>query len=256
MQLALHPGKETIPWLRILFTSHSTKHPAIDTEINQTPARISIGGNIGIPGKQSSPLQTAQQKARCAPPSSVFLLNALHCFIYHCTFLSQTVLLCTFLRRLADTKLLLLDPREHTNKNEQRQNDGGPRLDLQDVFVIIGASCITHRDQQKHQNQIPTVPMVLPDGLGTAFATVQLGRSPHGEAYKVLQQNDNCADNAEIAMGGVEMLAMAGLLVVLNDGHASHQREESKEVERCVDALRNSFLFWRVRRLERENRLD
>lgn len=97
--------------------------------------------------------------------------------------------------------------------------------------------------------------MVLPDGLGVVLTSIQLRRSPHGEADEVLQQEHYGSNDAEIAVHRVEMRIVALLLVVLNDGNASDEGEERQKVQQAVDTLPEALLIACMGGLEEQNRL-
>lgn len=101
-------------------------------------------------------------------------------------FAHATILCLEGLRR--DAKLLFLHTRNDANNDQERRDNDGPQLQLEDIGVVGRVSSRRNSDQEQDEHDIAAPAMVLPNGLGTVFASVKLGGSPHGETDDVLDQ--------------------------------------------------------------------
>lgn len=68
--------------------------------------------------------------------------------------------------------------------------------------------------------------MILVNRLGIVDGAVEAWRSPYREPDKVLCEEDEGRDDAQIAMDGVEVGSVADELVVLDNRHAGDKKEE------------------------------
>lgn len=153
-------------------------------------------------------------------------------------------------------ELLLLDARKDAGDDEDRGENGGPELQVQDLGAVVGLCGATDGCEQEEQNEVARVSVILPHGASLLVAAVQLGRGPHGEADEVLQDEEEADDDAEVAVDRVEVRAVAGELVVLDYGDASDEMEQSHKVEGGVDALAEALLLGGAGGLQRQDRLD
>lgn len=154
-----------------------------------------------------------------------------------------------------EAELLLLNSRNNTHQCHDGQQQNGPQLELQYVLVVVSLNSAGNGSQKEDKDSVSAPAVVLPDSLGVVHASIQARGSPHGEANEILKKKDNGGDDSEVTVDGVEVRTVVSKLVVLNDGHASYEDQESREVEDGVHALTNSFLLSCVGRLQTQNRL-
>jgi hypothetical protein len=155
-----------------------------------------------------------------------------------------------------EAKFVLLNTRDYADQNEYREQSSGPKFDLENTLDVRCLGSADDCSQEKHEDSIAAISMVLPNGLGILFTTVEFGSRPHGEADKVLQQKDNGGDDTKVPMDRVEMWHVVGDLVDFNDDDAGSESQKGKEIERSMDPLANTLLLRSVRGLQGEYGLN
>lgn len=91
--------------------------------------------------------------------------------------------------------------------------------------------------------------MVLVDGLGVVDAAEEAGDVVLRDADQGLQDEDDVGDQADDAVGGVEMWGAVGEFVIFDDDQAGDEGEGAGAVEDGVDVSAEFFLLGSVCRL-------
>ena len=140
-------------------------------------------------------------------------------------------------------QLLLLDPRQHTNKRNDGKHQHGPQLNMQHVYIGGGLSRRRNGREAEHQQYIPAHAMILPNRLGVVNTAIHGREEILRDAHYRLDGEHDVGDEPEDGVRRLEV-TMRGLdFVVFDDDQPGEEGEDGGAVENSVNICALAFLF-------------
>lgn len=154
-----------------------------------------------------------------------------------------------------ESHLPLLDPRQQSSQRNHRSNDDCPKLDVEDILVVIRLGRRAHGGQTQRKDDISSPPMILVDSFRFLDAAKEPGGKKLQRADDRLKDHEDVGGEAHNCMRRLEMRSVTFELVDLDHYECSDEGCNGYILYNRVDVGSQPLLLLSVGRLEYQDAL-